>query len=490
MYIEVVSRSRNSLSRTFESRVGACETTMTQGGKKRKAAAAAAASAPVQPASRVEYQAEKLTGKRAQKGGRSGTVVYTYEVQWKNGPGGKKYPNSFEPPECLVGWEKEMQKVDEQTIARAKQSFLKPLQVQRAEREAAAKKKAAELALKRDQLLRKKRRQSRAQFSEGEGEGEEEDKADEDDELLPDGEQLERELLAATMELEELQQVRRQPTQVGTAAVATAAAATAEAATEEATTPTSSSAHTHMRAGRSRVWLAFDRKTNLCQLPHPRDKTRKCLSGPGKGSGTSGHRAHLQAEHPDEWLHIQATGQVKTTVQMIEAAFAAKTDVSKPELGDDEKAELNRLVALWISKCGRPQHICEDAELRTVLARILVLCKARLRYELPCYSTVSNELKLLGHEGKALGRDFIVRLIKSGVKPSISGDLWSEGGMGLFGIFAHGITETWVMEKALIGFMVACEKERHTAENITKWTIEALEAIGVTAEGLLAPDTE
>ena len=45
----------------------------------------------------------------------------------------------------------------------------------------------------------------------------------------------------------------------------------------------------------------------------------------------------------------------------------------------------------------------------------------------------------------------MVRLIKSGVKPSISGDLWSEGGMGLFGIFAHGITDTWVMEKALIG---------------------------------------
>ena len=55
------------------------------------------------------------------------------------------------------------------------------------------------------------------------------------------------------------------------------------------------------------------------------------------------------------------------------------------------------------------------------------------------------------------------------------------------GIFVHGITETWVMEKALIG-LVACEKERHTAENISKWTEEALEAIGLTAEGLLAPD--
>ena len=95
-----------------------------------------------------------------------------------------------------------------------------------------------------------------------------------------------------------------------------------------------------------------------------------------------------------------------------------------------------------------------------------------------------KELSLLGSEGKAVGRDLIVRLIRSGVKPSISGDLWSAGGMGLFGIFAHGITETWVMEKALIG-LVACEKERHTAANIEKWTEEALKAIGFTHKKLL-----
>ena len=39
--------------------------------------------------------------------------------------------------------------------------------------------------------------------------------------------------------------------------------------------------------------------------------------------------------------------------------------------------------------------------------------------------------------------------------------------------FAHGITETWVMEKALIGLvLVACEKERHTAENIIKSQVD------------------
>ena len=117
-----------------------------------------------------------------------------------------------------------------------------------------------------------------------------------------------------------------------------------------------------------------------------------------------------------------------------------------------------------------------------------MLCKARLRYELPCRKTVRAELKLLGSDGKALGRDFIVRLIKSGVKVSISGDLWSDSGMSLFGIFAHGITETWVMEKFLIG-LVAAETKRHTAVNITKWTDEALAAIGMTVDGLLLPTT-
>ena len=76
------------------------------------------------------------------------------------------------------------------------------------------------------------------------------------------------------------------------------------------------------------------------------------------------------------------------------------------------------------------------------MLHILELCQCKLRYELPCTETVKSHLKLLGSEGKAVARDFLVRLLNSGVKPSISGDLWSESGMGLFGIYTHGITET------------------------------------------------
>ena len=107
--------------------------------------------------------------------------------------------------------------------------------------------------------------------------------------------------------------------------------------------------------GASRVWKAFDWVTQRCQLPHPQDKTKVCGAPPTKGGGTSGHRAHLVKHHGSEWAHILETGETKTSVQMINDALAAQIDVSKPALGEKETAELNRLVALWVAKCGRPK---------------------------------------------------------------------------------------------------------------------------------------
>ena len=53
-------------------------------------------------------------------------------------------------------------------------------------------------------------------------------------------------------------------------------------------------------------------------------------------------------------------------------------------------------------------------------------------------------------------------------------------------IYAHGITETWVLEKALIG-LVACSEDRHTAKKIKTWTEDALRDIGLNPSQLLAP---
>ena len=69
----------------------------------------ARALAPAPPETRAvnargqEFQAEKLTGSRAQRGNLPGGAPrWTYEVKWK----GDKWKNTtFEPASCLVGWE-------------------------------------------------------------------------------------------------------------------------------------------------------------------------------------------------------------------------------------------------------------------------------------------------------------------------------------------------------------------------------------------------
>ena len=47
-----------------------------------------------------------------------------------------------------------------------------------------------------------------------------------------------------------------------------------------------------------------------------------------------------------------------------------------------------------------------------------------------------------------------------------TGDLWSENGMGLFGsIYAHGMTDTWVMEKVLIERVSPSATRTRTSRN-------------------------
>ena len=382
----------------------------------------------------------------------------------------------------MLGWEAELKAIDEKILLRAKQAPINLAQLAQQAREQKAKEKSVEVAAARERLQRQQKRQKvRAALNDNEY-GEEEELEDEEDEEEEDSQQ--EELVGHLQELEA--QLRKLNAAAGIAQTAEAEAETIGAATPDAATvaPVVASGGRKQRQKRSRVWLAFCPNTNKCKLPHPEDKTRVCGASPGNGTGTSGHLAHLRDKHAQEWAHIQLTGEVKTSTEMIEDAFKAQTDQSKPHLGDKETDELHRLVALWVAKCGRPQRIVEDAQLNTLLARILQLCQCRLRYELPCQETVHTHLTLLGVEGKAVARDFLVRLLRSGVKPTITGDLWSENGMGLFGIYAHGMTDTWVMEKVLIG-LVACESERHTHENIKKWTDEALEGIGLTATQLL-----
>ena len=71
---------------------------------KRKAAAPAPKPPPeTRPVNErgMTWQAQKLTGKRAQRGNLPGGAPrWAYEVQWKG-----TAKTTYEPADCLVGWE-------------------------------------------------------------------------------------------------------------------------------------------------------------------------------------------------------------------------------------------------------------------------------------------------------------------------------------------------------------------------------------------------
>uniref|UniRef100_A0A7S0Q489 Chromo domain-containing protein n=1 Tax=Coccolithus braarudii TaxID=221442 RepID=A0A7S0Q489_9EUKA len=139
----------------------------------------------------VLFQAEKLTGNRAQRGNLpGGTPRWTYEVKWKGG-----HRPTYEPAECLVGWEAEMHTVDEEYVRRALLPKVNPLVEAQKKREAAARLKVEDMMKRKERLQRLARRRARLhgdEFDASENEGEESD-----DEFNGGGEALNQEAIVS-----------------------------------------------------------------------------------------------------------------------------------------------------------------------------------------------------------------------------------------------------------------------------------------------------
>ena len=128
---------------------------------------------------------------------------------------------TFEPADCLVGWEAEMKKIDEEYDRRAPLPKLNPVAEKLKAQEAAAKKKAAELLDRKERLKRLARLHGELRY------GEESDGDQADNEVEEEDEALGAEAVAA-----ELLALEKQLTML-TGSHAAAAAAAAAAAGED-----------------------------------------------------------------------------------------------------------------------------------------------------------------------------------------------------------------------------------------------------------------
>jgi hypothetical protein len=92
-----------------------------------------------------------------------------------------------------------------------------------------------------------------------------------------------------------------------------------------------------------------------------------------------------------------------------------------------------------------------------------------------CASQILIELAT---EGQNRVRTTMTELVKSGFYPAISGDIWSENGISIFGILGYYINDDFEMVEVLLG-AIPFSDVRHTGLNIGIATKECLSDMGI-----------
>lgn len=91
----------------------------------------------------------------------------------------------------------------------------------------------------------------------------------------------------------------------------------------------------------------------------------------------------------------------------------------------------------------------------------------------PDHWNVKSQILTMSAEGQLRVKEFMSDLLLGGIKPSISGDIWSDRGCSLLGILGYGIDANWVMREWLLA-ATPFGSTRHTGEAIDQITVAAL----------------
>ncbi|KAK3233221.1 hypothetical protein CYMTET_56474 [Cymbomonas tetramitiformis] len=87
-------------------------------------------------------------------------------------------------------------------------------------------------------------------------------------------------------------------------------------------------------------------------------------------------------------------------------------------------------------------------------------------YTPPSYQTVVDLVLTLSAEGKAkVSSSALAALYAEGISPSIRGDIWSQGGIAIFGILAYWIDAEFKYHERLVG-AIPFSAVRHTGPKL------------------------
>lgn len=132
--------------------------------------------------------------------------------------------------------------------------------------------------------------------------------------------------------------------------------------------------------------------------------------------------------------------------------------------------------ALWLVRNKRPLSLGEsDVELRDIFNFIF-----QGGYIPPTYKIVIQKVLELSVEGKKKVKDQLLALAQEGISPCLAGDVWSEGGIAIFGILVYWIDNDGKYMEKLLG-AIPFGDVRHTGVEIERATKRCAADMGIGA---------
>lgn len=122
------------------------------------------------------------------------------------------------------------------------------------------------------------------------------------------------------------------------------------------------------------------------------------------------------------------------------------------------KEDLDKLFTKVVVHTNLPLTSGESPWMQNFLLEV-----SKGSYTRPSYTTVRALVTAFAQEGKNEAKRFVSRARQDGRKLSLTGDLWSDDGTGLFGIVGHYIDEDWKIQSKLLG-LISCGHMHHTGK--------------------------
>ncbi|KAK3273198.1 hypothetical protein CYMTET_18554 [Cymbomonas tetramitiformis] len=132
----------------------------------------------------------------------------------------------------------------------------------------------------------------------------------------------------------------------------------------------------------------------------------------------------------------------------------------------------------------RPLTLPEkDVEFRDIFEEIF-----RGGYTPPSYQIVVDTILTLSVEGKRNVMAALAAVLSEGILPSIGGDIWSQGGIAIFGVLVYWIDKEFKYHERLVG-AIPFSSVRHTGPELEVVTKRACASLGIGKYEVLA-DTD